>query len=130
MWGCRRRARTRLVVHPCSDEDHRGADDEGRCDAKIEEDDGGEEGDEDGEAGGEALEDVVRVLDDDGGDEAAKDLYGDGGPGPEAKVAEQVEVEEVRGRECGCRVCGGGGGEDGEEGGDEGEEGELDVADP
>ena len=87
---------------------------------KVKDDDAGEERKDNGQAGSKALHDVVRVFDDEGGDETTKDLDRDDSPCPGTKVVEEV-LEEAGGM---------GGVEDREEGGNEREEGELNVTDP
>lgn len=82
---------------------------------------------DDAQAGGEALENVVRVLDDKGSEQTTEDLSEHGGPRPNTKVIEKVSSEPAR--------CSGIGivrrrEDDGHNGGKQREEGELHVAHP
>lgn len=80
--------RTWLVVHPRCRQDGRTPNDETRRDPITKEPDAREETDDDTQARREPLEDVVRVFDDDGRDEATKDLDGDRHPSPKVEVVE------------------------------------------
>lgn len=112
-----------LVVHGSSSKYGRGSNEEGRGDMEVKKHDRGEERKDNGDGSGKAFEDVVRVLDDDCGDEAAKHLDGNRGPRPTTKIAEKVANYSVRRRERR-------GIDDRKDSRDKGEEGELNVADP
>lgn len=113
-----------LVVHPRGDKDDGRAKHEREGHGEVEERDGRKERDDDAEAGREALEDVVRVLDHQRGEQPAEHLHRDRRPRPHPKVLEQLEPEPARRRGRLPRE------DDGEQRGEQREQGQLDVAHP
>ena len=82
-----------LVVHPSSSEDGSGTYEETPGNVKIKDCDTSEERRDNGQASSETLHDVIRILDDDGSDKAAKDLDGDDSPCPGTEIAEEMLKE-------------------------------------
>ncbi len=83
-----------IVVHECSNTDQKGAEDEGKSDLKVKQVDGDERRENNRSRVTESLQDVIRILEDHGNDEAAHSQEGDGSPGPDGVTVKERSLGE------------------------------------